>query len=190
MPKSQGSKFTTLLKPTTVLPAFSSPSPVLAFFHRAGSVDVAAGNPADSDSDDGQGERDKLLKQLAFPTVESTKFSPQDYPKVSKCIAKRVSKMNEMIERLNTVSSRSTVQNGFYPQILLSSSHHASSLDLVEPTVICKNDVYTSIVFFHSTPRLLEKAKTLANELNQLEESIMAKYTQGVVDGFKKGYIP
>lgn len=99
--------------------------------------------------------------------------------------------MNEMIERLNGQSSRSTVQDGFYPQVLLSklsSSHHVSSLDLWQPTLIWKNAII--YVFLSSTPRLLQKAKTLASELNQLEESIMAKYTQGVVDGFKKGYIP
>lgn len=50
-------------------------------------------------------ESDKIFKQLGFPVVESDKFNPPDFPKVAKCINKRVQKLGDLKKRLDTVTN-------------------------------------------------------------------------------------
>ena len=69
------------------------------------------------DDDDGGDERGKVLKQLAFPDIESGKFNPQDYPKVSSCIQKRVAKLNQLVEKFQSTTIRNQVQEAFLAQL-------------------------------------------------------------------------
>lgn len=52
-------------------------------------------NDSESSSTDDEGakEQEKVLKSLAFPDVESGSFSPDLCPKVTKCISKRLTKL-------------------------------------------------------------------------------------------------
>ena len=71
---------------------------------------------SDQDPEDDGAERLKIMKQLAFPEVEGDKFNPQNIPKVSLCIQKRVAKLNALIEKFKEIQTKNPVQSAFSPQ--------------------------------------------------------------------------
>ena len=56
-------------------------------------------------------EGEKVLKQLGFPQVESTKFNPADFPKVARCINKRVTKLAAIEKQLDGITTKTDQQS-------------------------------------------------------------------------------
>lgn len=88
----------------------------------------------DLSSDDGE-EQQSLLKRLNFPAVEKEQQPSSLVPKVSTAIQKRLSKLDENLQKLLAIQSPNSIQNKllwidyecFIPEIL--SSH-------ILPTVV------------------------------------------------------
>ena len=51
-------------------------------------------------------EGEKVFKQMGFPQVESSKFNPADFPKVAKCINKRVTKLAAFEKQLEGIHNK------------------------------------------------------------------------------------
>ena len=83
--------------------------------------------PGASKEDDGvsvseeeadKNESDKVFKQLGFPQIESSKFNPADFPKVAKCINKRVTKLGGIEKLLGAISTPTPQQSALLDQNL------------------------------------------------------------------------
>lgn len=56
-------------------------------------------------------EGEKVFKQMGFPQVESSKFNPADFPKVAKCINKRVTKLAAFEKQLEGITTKTDQQS-------------------------------------------------------------------------------
>lgn len=99
----------------------------------AGSAGSAPGPAGDEEDVDSISEEEagvsgdaaaKVMKQLGFPEVESSKFNPADFPKVAKCINKRITKLDDINKRLGELPNPSSTQTAFLDLSWLRGSVH------------------------------------------------------------------
>jgi len=135
------------------------------------------GDSDTSDDDDGK-EQMRIMKQLQFPEIEANStFSPDMCPKITRCLQKRLDKIQPIIKALDergTLSNVLSVTGAQFPHLTKFCFSHCH--------VTLKETCQMNSPLQRLKGNLEKKMKEIDNCMDQIQTG----YTDGLVNGFGK----
>ena len=141
-----------------------------------------------STDDEGAKEQEKVLKSLAFPEIESGSFSPDLCPKVTKCISKRLTKLELHAKAFADAESLTEIQKKWGSRFAMTLEVFANLNIRISYLGRCFR--FALLMACLRPQRLQTKVADLMGALAKVQDQIQNSYTQGLVNGFDKPSIP